>query len=143
MPSNPTPSLRKQIQVIRILLLAAFIFGSQGCSDDSTAPETGEDVTVEGVLSDPDGVPQEGLFAHIVYGPTAAPIGVASNETDPQGQFSVSGKVPPDQCHAVQLWILETGTFSAAATRLARETVGKCGSSTLNIEIEGAGPVSK
>jgi hypothetical protein len=116
--------------------------GMVACSDDPVTTETGEDVTVQGVVSDPDGVPQEGLFTHIVYGPTAAPIGVADDETDAQGQYSVSGKVPADQCHAVQIWVLETGIFSAAAARLARETVGACGTTTLNIEVEGAGPVS-
>lgn len=135
--------LGRGLAVKGILSLVILSLGAVGCGDDPVTTETGEDVTIQGVVADPDGVPQEGLFAHIVYGPTAAPIGVANDETDAQGQYSVTGKVPADRCPAVQIWVLEVGTFSAAAARLARETVGQCGSTTLNIEVEGAGPVSK
>ena len=124
-----------------LFLLVAVSLGAISCNDDPVATETGEDVTVEGIVADGDGLPQEGLFAHIVYGTTAAPIAVARDETNSQGRYSVSGKVPADQCHAVQIWVLEVGTFSAAADRLAREIVGQCGTSTMDIEVEARGPV--
>jgi len=125
-------------------LLAGLALGLAGCnSDGPTADDEGEPVTIQGTISDPDGLAQAGLFAHIVYGPTAAPVAVAGDQTDSQGFYSASGRVPADQCHAVQIWVLETSSFSAAAERLARELVGQCGNSTLDIEVAGSGPVAR
>ena len=122
-------------------LLFALVAGVAACGSDSpTGNRNLESVTVEGTITDSESVPQAGLFAHLVYGTTVAPIAVAASSTDDLGQYSVTGKVPPDECHTVQIWVLEVETFSAAVESLAHEIVGACGTSTLNIQLSGVGP---
>jgi hypothetical protein len=122
--------------VILLLLL-----GLPACGDDDpTGNEDGEAVTVEGTITGPGDTPRPGLFVHLVYGPSVAPTAVAQAESDADGDYSVTGSVPADQCFAVQVWVLTQETFSAAAAPLAREVVGECGTTTLDIQIEGTGP---